>query len=351
MAKNILVYSPGSLGDTLMICPALTLIKKNHPTDRISMLSDLPVGRSKLTPCEILDGTELIDSFIEYRAPRSDNLFEAVFAVLKVFFSLAGRFDTVYYLVECWKGERRVTRDRIFFKLCGIAELKYFDRLQPKPKTKAESISRACEALYRAGDDLALEYLSKDMTYLYEARPRKPGVGCNLSSSNYILSPFSNMPAKDWSEDRYVLIARWLNEKFSFNPIIFGSEDDTDRADQLISQIGSGQSFCGHLSFFETKQKLRACAFYFGNDSGLMHLGAAVGLPCFSIFSARDFRGRWFPLGPSHINLRRYDMDCEGCREPVCRGPVYNDCLASIGVKFCQQKLEAFIGGISRGYL
>jgi len=348
MTEKILVYSPGSLGDTLMICPALNFIKKQHPDHKISMLSDLPEGRSKLKPSEILEDTALIDDFVEYRKPRANQPFTALFSILKLFFSLFGKFEAVYYLVECWEGESRIRRDSCFFRLCGIRELRYFDRLQPKPRVDSMSISRAFEALYRVGDDSALNSISEDLSYSYEIEPPKSRFLHSTPSSEYVLAPFSNMPSKNWPEERYLLIARWLRDQFSLTPVIFGSSDDIDSADNLISQIGGGKSFCGRLHFRETKQKIKGCAFYFGNDSGLMHLSAAVGLPCFSIFSARDFRARWFPLGPLHVNLRRYDVECEGCRTSVCQGPVYNSCLNSIGVKFCQQQLELFIGQISR---
>ena len=214
-----------------------------------------------------------------------------------------------------------------------------------RPKPDAITISRAAEALFRAGDDDAINISPEWMSYRYTQNLAVAalGDGSQTFQHRYVLSPFSNMPAKDWPTERFVVLAQFLREKFEVEPVIFGSYDDVDNANSMIKAIGFGRSFCGQLSFEETRSEIRNCSFYVGNDSGLMHLSAALDLPCFSIFSARDFRGRWIPLGNLHTNLRSINMECEGCRVSVCTNSNYNACLKSISVMHCQAQLETFI--------
>ena len=343
--RGVLIYAPGSLGDTLMICPALEFIKKQQPRQKISLLYDLPMGRTKLTPKEILGDTSMVDGFVEYSVPQTKNWFSTSVAGLKLFCKLFLEYHTVFYLVECWRGERRALRDKVFFALCGITCFKYFDRLLDRPKPDAITVSRAVEALFRAGDDDALKISSEQMSYRYiqnlaiNTLVDAPSNVCH----RYVLSPFSNMPAKDWPTERYILLAKFLKEKFKVEPVIFGSHDDIDSANNMIKAIGFGKSLCGLLSFQETRNEIRKCSFYVGNDSGLMHLSAALELPCFSIFSARDFKGRWIPLGNLHTSLRTTNMECEGCRVSICTSQYYNGCLRAISVTHCQVELNQFI--------
>ena len=51
--------------------------------------------------------------------------------------------------------------------------------------------------------------------------------------------------------------------------------------------------------------------FFLGNDSGLMHMAAALGLPCLAFFGPTDDR-RNGPVGGNHLILRR-DLSCSPC--------------------------------------
>jgi ADP-heptose:LPS heptosyltransferase len=76
---------------------------------------------------------------------------------------------------------------------------------------------------------------------------------------------------------------------------------------------------------------LSICRLYIGNDTGTMHLAAAVGTKCIAIFSARHFPECWYPYGLGHIVLRRR-VPCEGCTVFECNEHD-NLCLKLIQVK------------------
>ena len=75
---------------------------------------------------------------------------------------------------------------------------------------------------------------------------------------------------------------------------------------------------------------LGRCALYLGNDTGTMHLAAAVGTPCVAIFAAIDQANRWKPFGV-HNALFRTRVECEVCLSPEC----FNDniCLRQINAE------------------
>jgi ADP-heptose:LPS heptosyltransferase len=75
---------------------------------------------------------------------------------------------------------------------------------------------------------------------------------------------------------------------------------------------------------------MKRCAFFVGNDTGTMHMAAAMGLRCVAIFSSRERPGLWYPQGEGH-KVFRTTIECEGCGLVECleRG---NECLNCIKV-------------------
>ncbi len=75
---------------------------------------------------------------------------------------------------------------------------------------------------------------------------------------------------------------------------------------------------------------MEGARFYLGNDTGAMHLAAAMGRPCVAVFSAREWPGRWHPYGEGHKVLR-FEVPCSGCRLEVCDKEL--QCLKGIQVE------------------
>jgi ADP-heptose:LPS heptosyltransferase len=95
-------------------------------------------------------------------------------------------------------------------------------------------------------------------------------------------------------------------------PVVFGGLSDRAMGDTLVGDWGRGYNAAGALALRPAAAALKRCQLYLGNDTGTMHLAAAVGVPCAAIFSARDFPGRWYPNGEGH-RVFRSPIDCEGC--------------------------------------
>ena len=63
---------------------------------------------------------------------------------------------------------------------------------------------------------------------------------------------------------------------------------------------------------------MEQCDGYFGHDTGVMHLAAALHKPCVALFSSRDPAGMWDPYGSNHTILRINDLPCANCGAVVC---------------------------------
>lgn len=90
------------------------------------------------------------------------------------------------------------------------------------------------------------------------------------------------------------------------NVVIIGSESDLDNSQTYFRKTfewpAHAQSFVGQLNLSDTAALLKQCAALVSNDSGLMHLGMALGIPTFGIFGITSpqrevIPSRWmFPI-------------------------------------------------------
>jgi lipopolysaccharide heptosyltransferase II len=103
--------------------------------------------------------------------------------------------------------------------------------------------------------------------------------------------------------------------------------------------IAAGQTNIGELIAL-----LALCDGFAGNDSGAMHLAAALELPAVGIFGSTN-PVRTGPLGP-HAGYIYHKLECSPCLERTCRYGHYN-CLREVMPAEVAQRLAA-LGAFDR---
>ena len=125
-------------------------------------------------------------------------------------------------------------------------------------------------------------------------------------------------PLNRWMPERYAAVADALHAQYGVRTVLTGTPGDRELVDQVTQAMHSAPvNLCGQLTLQELAALLERSRLYVGNDTGPMHISAAVGTPAVSIFSARDFPVQWYPYGPGHVVLRR-DVPCSPCLKEVC---------------------------------
>jgi len=112
--------------------------------------------------------------------------------------------------------------------------------------------------------------------------------------------------------------------------VVFGGKEDRVIGEWLLEKWGRGYNAAGALTLRASAAALKRCALFLGNDTGTMHLAAAVGVPCVGIFSSREPPGLWFPQGDRH-RVFRSEIECENCGLIECIERA-NECLKKIKV-------------------
>lgn len=115
------------------------------------------------------------------------------------------------------------------------------------------------------------------------------------------MGPTANWIGKQWPAERFAALAQRLTGPDAILPgarvAIFGAEAERAAAQPLIESIPEDRrlDLMGKTDLATIHACLRRCAFYVGNDSGLMHIAAASGIPTLGVFgpSSEVFYGPW----------------------------------------------------------
>ncbi len=163
-------------------------------------------------------------------------------------------------------------------------------------------------------------------------------LGCDVSDIRFPLPPVESpsacslQPAAMNNLDRYAVLvpgARWETKKWpadnfgrlaSLLPIrtvIIGSRTDRVIADKIVSlSRGMSISLAGNTGLKDLVDIMRGAQFVVSNDSGPMHIAAALGIPVFAIFGPTDPL-RTGPYGKGHTVIRS-DISCSPCFKKAC---------------------------------
>jgi heptosyltransferase-3 len=343
--KNILIFRTGHLGDTLVSLPAYWTVRKSFPEAKLTLLSNANTANRKYVLAQnILPEKGLFDDWMTYPVETSKVKYFQAFTVL--FKEIRQRkFDAVFYLMTRNRLPAQVKRDVLFFRSCGVRNIigtEYLLRNYLDPKSSPPLPPVESEADYLLNclrfENITSEKKDISTRLLLTADEIETArawlnKNCFLSENGKRLlavAPGSKWESKIWSEERFFEVVRRLIVEKNVFPIVFGGSEDREKGNRLISRWKKGANAAGELDIRPAAAALAECQLYLGNDTGTMHLAAAVNTPCVGIFAAIDWEGRWAPFGENHKIIRK-KVECEGCLSPVSLNG--NKCLDLIEVK------------------
>jgi lipopolysaccharide heptosyltransferase I len=132
------------------------------------------------------------------------------------------------------------------------------------------------------------------------------------------LLPVSRWPTKNWPEEGWIALGRGLAGAGVEALPVLGGPADAPACNRIAAAIGGpAHSLAGRLSLPETGGLLAAVDLLAANDSGPVHIAAAVGTPCLTLFGPTDPQ-RTGPYGAGHRVLKT-DLPCRPCFSRRCR--------------------------------
>ena len=141
-----------------------------------------------------------------------------------------------------------------------------------------------------------------------------------------MLAPGAVGPSKRWPKDSYAALARRLLAD-GFAVWVLGGPDEKPLAADIV-----GDSPARDLTGSDLRDAILAlscAAAAVSNDSGLLHVAAALGTPSIGIFGPTS-PWHWAPLNPLAATIETStELACRPCHKPVCR-LLHHRCMRDI---------------------
>ena len=327
--RNILVRSTNWVGDAVMSLPALQLLRQYQPTARISVLA-------KPSVASLYSREPFCDEVISYPSTKSWSAKYTVAGLLR-----KHRFDCALLLQNAFEAAAIAW-------LGGIPVRIGYNRDGRKfLLTKAISVPSAME-IPKHQRFYYLELLKRaELISGYSADSEVRMTGADqaaIAGKRYLEALTGNQSfigigpgaayggAKRWLPERFAEAAVELAKQFESAVVILGVAADTEICQQVEKKVTAGGVRCVNLAEKTTLGLLieitAACRLLLANDSGIMHIGSALGVPTVSIFGPTDEHATG-PTG-SLARVVRKSVECSPCLLREC--PIDHRCMTRVGV-------------------
>jgi heptosyltransferase-2 len=326
--KRILVRGVNWLGDALMSTPTLQRLREAAPDSEITLLTQ----------------AKLADLFQHY--PHIDEVMtshptEGIFALARRI--RERRFDLALILPNSHRSALEAFLARIPERV-GYGRRWLLTRSLPKVAitTRKKSVAEIKQLVAQNAHGRQTFPVEAHHVYNYlrligapwtppqlhvtndevvRAKRRLPNPGPWLG-----LNPGAEYgPAKRWPIERFIEAANRLHKKLNCGWILFGGPSDAPLTAQIAAACASAVDLAGKTTLRELCALFRCCKAVLTNDTGPMHLAAAVGVPVIVPFGSTSPE----LTGPQRGALVG-DVPCAPCFRREC--PIDFRCMRSIEV-------------------
>jgi lipopolysaccharide heptosyltransferase I len=335
---KLLILKPSSLGDVIHALPVLRLIKRQRPNWQVHwwiaqslapLLENDPdlaavhpfQRRGWGTPAGLARGVQQLG---QLHRERFDVVLDLQGLARSAAFSWAARAGLTIGLHQHREGAAAA-----------------YDISVERPSPNAHAVDW-CRAV--------LPHLGLENNDDFEWMPRRDCAlpeGCKGKEGGQrwlALCPGARWENKRWPMESFETLTRnLLMEQSDLRVVVLGGKEDA----ALGARLGAIGARCldktGQTTLPEMVEWIRASEAMVTNDTGPMHVAAALGKPVVALFGPTDPRR----TGPYHARgsvLQATDMDCVPCLSRNCTATRERDCLRGIGapeVSAVVQKLLA----------
>lgn len=122
-------------------------------------------------------------------------------------------------------------------------------------------------------------------------------------------------PSKRWPERHYATVARHYLQ-LDWRVWLFGSKNDQKICDAIVQRTGESVNLAGRTSLSQAIDLLSLATQVVSNDSGLMHIAAALGRPLVVPYGSSS--PRFTPPLTHEVRILRQGLDCSPCFKREC---------------------------------
>jgi lipopolysaccharide heptosyltransferase I len=161
-----------------------------------------------------------------------------------------------------------------------------------------------------------------------------------------IVVPGTMWETKHWRPEGFAGVARGLAE-MGYAPVLIGSKGEQALNRMIAEEAPGTTDFTGQTSLADAVALIRRAAVVVTNDSGLMHIAAALGRPAVSIFG---------PTNPVQVgpygqpgSVVRLDLPCSPCNfRLLAQCPNGHACMRDLSTDMVMEKVRAVLAARMR---
>lgn len=313
--KRLLIRSTNWIGDAVMTTPAVRAIRHNFPAAWISMLA-----KPWVTP--VFAHSPHVDDIIVY---DTNGRHAGIGGTIRLARELRREdFDAAILL------QNAIEAALIAF-MAGIPRRIGFDTdARRLLLTQAVRCTPAIKSIHQTGYYLKLlegvglvagkQTLELEIGRQDKVQAEKHLLENNVKAESILigLNPSAIFgPAKQWFPDRFAAVGDRLHQDLGAAILIFGGPSDRELGETISGMMAAPAiDLSGRTSLGQAMALIDRCDAFVTNDSGLMHVAAALNTPLVAIFGSTNFTTTSPYSDTSRIV--RVPIVCSPCMQPVC---------------------------------
>lgn len=320
--QRVLLVKPSALGDVVHALPIAALIKRKWPASRLSWLISRPF-------LPLLETNPHVDELLPFDRHRGGGFWRHPGQVKRLGRRLRdGRFDLVIDLQglfrSAWLAWQSRAPIRIGFSYAREGAPIFYNHRIRTPAGERHAIERYLDVTEALGLGRAPVEFSLVTTPEDDAAVRS--LLSPLGGAPYaVVLPGTNWPTKRWPPEHAAALSLQLEAQLRLRVVIAGARDATEAAALITHRNPAALSAVNRTSVRELVALLRGASLVVSNDSGPMHLAAALGVPLVVPFGPTS-PGRTGPYRRP-ASVVRLDLVCSPCFSRTC---VHQTCLRAL---------------------
>lgn len=293
MKEKILILALPGIGDALLATPMIELLRNAKPNAEIHALVMFAATR------EMLDHDPCIDHVHYYDFVNGDKrgALSKVNELRKMKFDVSiniypqnrREYNGIAFAINAKKriAIRYLRRDRQNASWLNTDVVLEDDRyhcveenvrlLEPLG-IKTELSERSLPGLRLTLDENHLKF-GREWFATQKIDGRKPIIGMHAGTAL-----FKNHIRRRWAPEKYAALAKRLVSEMNAEILLFGGPDDVSANEVILRDAGDEVIFVKTKNLLDSVAVMKGCHYFVSNDSSLMHIAGALGLPTAAIF-------------------------------------------------------------------
>ena len=315
MTENgkILIIRLSSIGDIVLTSPLVRVLRQRYPSSKIDFVvqkkyAELIRFNPNLNLCYEFDSTK---GFPDLRSLKAKIRKEGYDIIIDIHNNFRSR-----YLRANIGASKVVTINKRIFERIMLVKFKksYYRGIV----SVADRYIEPMQSFGIQNDGRGLElFIPKEIRNNVKIILAQEGIQSDENIIGFCQS--SKHVTKCWPFERFAEFGIRLAKEWNKPIVLFGGPEDAQKCAMIVQLIQAKLEnhpiidFSGKLSLLETAEMMKACNVILTNDSGLMHIAAAMKRKIVAIFGSTVEEFGFYPIGTECIVLNKQSLKCRPC--------------------------------------